>query len=103
MSSADGLGLVLTWTRTHGSTMVLQLIFGVTQSSISDYLTFCIQILIQVLQGMDDSKIKWPMVEKIQEYQEAVKQCHPFLGDVWCMMDGVKLMVECSGDDVEQN
>ena len=39
MSAADGLGLVLTWTRTCGSTMVLQLIFGMTQTSISDYLT----------------------------------------------------------------
>ena len=40
MSAADGLGFVLTWTKTCGSTMVLQLIFGMTQSSVSDYLTF---------------------------------------------------------------
>ncbi len=45
MSASDGLGLVLTWTRTRGSTMVLQLIFGMTQTSISDYLTFCTHIL----------------------------------------------------------
>ena len=35
ISSSDGLGLVLTWTRTCGSTSVLQLIFGMTQSSTS--------------------------------------------------------------------
>ena len=34
MSAADCLGLVLTWTRTDGSTMVLELIFGMTQMSI---------------------------------------------------------------------
>ena len=34
MSSVDGLELVLTRTRTCGSTMVLQLIFGMTQTSI---------------------------------------------------------------------
>jgi hypothetical protein len=103
MSAADGLGLVLTWTRTRGSTMVLQLIFGMTQSSISDYLTFCTHILIHVLQGRDDAKIKRPTPEKIVEYQQAVYHHHPFLGDVWCTMDGVKLMVECSGDDDKQN
>ena len=37
MSSVDGLGLVLTWTMTRGSTMVLQLIFGITQMGISEY------------------------------------------------------------------
>ena len=103
MSAADGLGLVLTWTRTRGSTMVLQLIFRMTQSSISDYLTFCTHILIDVLQGQTDAKIKGPTPEKIVECQQAVYRCHPFFGDVWCTMHGLKLMFECSGDDDEQN
>jgi hypothetical protein len=103
MSSVDGLGLVLTWTRTRGSTMVLQLIFGMTQTSVSDYLNFCSRILLHVLQSLDDAKIRRPTVQKIREYQEAVYRRHPFLADVWCTMDGLKLMIECAADDEEQN
>jgi hypothetical protein len=103
MSAADGLGLVLTWTRTRGSTMVLELIFGMTQTSILDYLAFCSHILINVLMGKEDAKIKRPAIEKNQEYKQAVLQPHPLLEDVWCTMDGLKLMLECAGDDVVQN
>lgn len=103
MSAADGLGLVLTWTRTRGSTMVLELIFGMTQTSISDYLAFCTHILINVLMGKEEAKIKRPTIEKIQEYKQAVLQRHPLLEDVWCTMDGLKLMLECAGDGVVQN
>jgi hypothetical protein len=103
MTAADGLGLVLTWTRTRGSTMVLELIFGMTQTSISDYLAFCTHILVHVLKGNNDAKIKRPTIEKIQQYKQAVIQRHPFLEDVWCTMDGIKLMLECAGEDDIQN
>jgi len=103
MTSIDALGLVLTWTRTRGSTMVLQIIFGMTQSSVSEYLTFCTHILIHVLQGIPDSKIKRPSEEKIRQYQAAVYRRHPFLSDVWCTMDGIKLMLECAAEDDVQN
>lgn len=102
MMAADRLGLVLTRTRTHGSTMLFQLIFGMTQNT-SEYLTSCMHVFINVLQRQEDSKIKWPTPKKIVEYQEAVYHCHPFLPDFWCTMDGVKLMVECSRGDDEQN
>jgi hypothetical protein len=64
MTAYDGLGLVLTWTSTCGSTIVLQMLFGITQTCISDSLTFCAHIFIHVLQRMDDAKIKEPDVEK---------------------------------------
>jgi hypothetical protein len=38
MTASDGLGLVLTWMQTCGSTMVLQMLLGMTQTSMSDYL-----------------------------------------------------------------
>ncbi len=83
--------------------MVLELIFGMTQTSISNYLAFCTHILINVLMGKEEAKIKRPTIEKIQEYKQAVLQHHPLLEDVWCTMDGLKLMLECAGDDVVQN
>ena len=53
--------------------------------------------------GLDDAKMRRPTVQEIREYQEAVYRHHPFLADVWCTMDGLKLMVECAADDIEQN
>ena len=31
-----------------------------------------------------------------------VAEWHPALADVWCSMDGIKLMIQSSGDDQEQ-
>ncbi len=66
LSAADSLGLVLKWTQTRGSTMVLELIFGMTQMSISNYLAFCTHILINVLMGKEEAKIKRPTIEKFR-------------------------------------
>jgi hypothetical protein len=44
----DGLGLVLAWTRTRGSLMVLQLILGVTYTNLTDYLLFAKRIIVMV-------------------------------------------------------
>ncbi len=60
-------------------------------------------ILIQVLQGMDDAKIKPPGIDQIVGYQEAVRQCCPMFQNVWCTMDGIKLLLECAGDEEVQN
>ncbi len=45
----DSLALVLAWTRTRGSLMVLQLIFGMTYTNLDDYLLFK-RIIVMVLQ-----------------------------------------------------
>jgi hypothetical protein len=44
-TAADCLGLCLAWTRTRGSNMVLQIIFGMTSSPVSIYLRFGRRIL----------------------------------------------------------
>ena len=99
----DALGLVLVWMRTRGSKFVLEVIFGMTQTCVSDYLSFSIIILISVLHRKNDAKIRRPTVEKIQQYKDAVAECHPAHRDIWCVMDGIKLMIQSAGDDEEQN
>ena len=103
MTSYDGLGLVLTWTRTRGSLMVLQMLFGMTQTGTSNYLTFCTHILVRVLQGMNEARIMRPNEDLVQQYKDSVQTRHPSLENVWCTMDGLKLMIECSSNDDEQN
>ena len=43
-----------------------------------------------------------PSSEKIEEYKEMVRNRHPFLTDVWCTMDGLKITLEQSGDALIQ-
>lgn len=68
MTAYYSLGVVMTWTRTHRSTMVLQNLFSVTQTGIFAYLTFCTHIFIHILQRNDSDKMKQPNVEKVREY-----------------------------------
>jgi hypothetical protein len=70
----DSLGLVLAWTRTRGSLMVLQLIFGMTYTNLNNYLLFAKRIIIIVLQDHPMAEVQIPSTEKIEEYVEMVNQ-----------------------------
>jgi hypothetical protein len=75
----EALGLVLVWTSTRGSKFVFEVIFGMTQTCVSEYLSFLIVILISILHRKDDAKIRRSTVEKIQQYKIAVAERHPAL------------------------
>ena len=94
----DCLGLVLAWTRTRGSLMALQLILGMTFTNLNDYLLFAKRIIIKVLRKDQRAHVRIPSSEKIEEYKEMVRNRHPFLNDVLCTMDGLKITLEQSGD-----
>jgi hypothetical protein len=68
----EGLGLVLAWTRTRVSLMVLQLIFGMMCTNLDDYLLFTTRIIVMVLQDHPMAKVRIPSTEKIEEYVEMV-------------------------------
>jgi hypothetical protein len=93
----DGLGLVLAWTRTRVLLMVLQLIFGMMYTNLDDYLLFTWRTIVMVLRDHLMAQVQIPSSEKIEEYKEMVLQRHPYLLDLWCTMDGLKLMLEKSG------
>ena len=98
----DCLGLVLAWTRTRGSLMALQLIFGMTYSNLDDYLLFGKRILVMVLGDDQRARVQIPSSEKIEEYKLMVRGRHRFLTNVWCIMNGLKLTLEQSGDALIQ-
>jgi len=103
MTAADCLALSLAWTRTKGSCMVLQMIFGLTGTPVSMYLRFGRRILIKILTDEPDATVKVPGIEKIEAYKAVIKERHPNLADVWCCMDGLKLYLEQAGDATTQN
>jgi len=98
----DCLSLVLAWTRTRGSLMALQLIFGMTFTNLDCYLLFAKRILVRVLLDDPRAAVQLPCSEKIEEYKAMVSTRHPFLPNVWCTMDGLKLTLEQSGDAIIQ-
>jgi hypothetical protein len=103
IDSRDCLALNLAWTRTRGSTFVLQIIFGMTETPVLMYLKFGRRLLIHILKNESDSAIRMLTAEEMAQYKEAVRGKHPMLDGVWCSMDGLKLLLECSGDKEEQN
>ena len=103
ISARDCLGLVLGWTRTRGSNMVLQIIFGMTSTSVSMYLRFGRRILIKVLTNEPSAAIRIPDYNTIRMYQQVVQERHPNLQGVWCTMDGLKLYLQQSGNACIQN
>jgi hypothetical protein len=102
VSAADCLGLCLAWTRTRGSTMVLQLIFGVTSSNVSIYLRFGRRILVAVLESEPLARLSIPSDERIKECKRMIEKRHPLLKDVWCCMDGLKLQIQKPPEDLKQ-
>jgi hypothetical protein len=101
MKGADCLGLVcLAWTRTMGSNMVLQIIFGMTATSVSLYLWFGRRILIEALKR---AAIMVPSVESICTYQATIREKHPALDSVLCCMDKLKLYLQQAGDATTQS
>lgn len=98
-----GLGLVLAWTRTRGSLMNLQLIFGLTSSKISIWLRFSRRILLLVLSQMKEAAVEMPSVEEARSLATFIESKYPALEGVWGAMDGLKVMVETSGDPIEQS
>jgi hypothetical protein len=92
IDARDALGLVLAWTRTRGSQMVLQMIFGMSQTCVSKYIQFGSRLLVQVLQRLEEAKVKIPSINYVEQMKVLVRRRHPLLESVWCTMDGLKLI-----------
>ncbi len=57
---------------------------------------------MRVLHDYPMARVRIPSSKKIVEYQEMVRNCHKYLQVVWCTIDGLKLMLEQSGDALTQ-
>jgi hypothetical protein len=102
MLGHDCLALCLAWTRTKGSTITFQMIFGMTHTLVGIYLKFARRILLKCLMNQPSSAIKIPDVATIECHKRAIESRHPLLTNVWCMMDGLKLRLERSLNSLVQ-
>ena len=90
------LALVLAWTRTRGSTMLLQLVFGLTANPLSVWLRFGRRILVKVLHRHPDAEVKLPTKNEVRRFKKAIRRKYPVLRNVWGAMDGLKVPIEAS-------
>ena len=97
ITAVDCLGLVLVWTRTRGSTMSLQMHFGMSMTNLTMYLRFGRRIVTEVLSSDEYAKIAIPSNETIKEYKQLIKAKYPALKNVWAAMDGLKTPIQQSG------
>lgn len=102
VQALDILGLVLTWTRTRGSLLSLQLHFGLSMTNLTMYLRFGRRIVVEVLKNNPLAAIKIPSPEKVEEYKQLVAEKYPALTDVWASMDGMKTPIQQASTTKEQ-
>ena len=89
---AEGcLGLLLSWSRTHGADWCLAVAFGLTGTHVSVYLRFGMRILVVILKAVLRSEVCMPDVAEIVLFKEAITAKHCLLVDCYCMVDGLKL------------
>jgi len=79
------------------------MIFGVTHSVLALFLWYSIKLLYKVLKEEPTARIEIPSVEEIMEYQEVISSHFPVLNCTWCVVDGLKIPIQKSGDEATQN
>jgi hypothetical protein len=97
------LGLVLGYTRTKGSRFSLQMVFGATHSVLALFLRYSIKVLYKALKEEPSARVEIPSEEEIKEYQEVISSNLPVLDGTWCVVDGLKIKIQKSGDEEIQN
>ena len=101
---AEGcLGLVLCRSHTHRAEWCLAVAFGLTGTHVSVYLRFSMQILEAILKVDLKSEVCMPDAAEIALFKEAITAKHSLLVDCYCMVDGLKLYLQQSGDSVIQS
>jgi hypothetical protein len=67
------------------------------------FLKFSMRLLFKVLKEEVDARVTLSSMEEIAEYQDVVRRNFPALDGSWCVMDGLKIPIQKSGDESMQN
>jgi hypothetical protein len=99
LDAAACLGLVLGYTHTNGSLFSPQ----TTHSVLASFLRYSIKLLYKVLKEEPSARVVIPSEEEIRESQEIISSYFPVLDGTWCVVDGLKIKIQKSGDEEIQN
>ena len=102
LDAAGALGLVLHYLNSTMREVNLQQIFALIPTTVSQYITFALRILLSTLQAIPEAKIKWPKENDFKTLSHLVLQRHSRLVGAFGSIDGLKLPVQTSDDiDIE--
>ena len=102
LDAAGALGLTLHYLASTMRELSLQQIFGLIPSTVSRYLSFSLQILLNVLRKIPAAHIEWPRGETFNHFTNHIVERHSLLFGAFGFIDGLKLPVEESSDqDIE--
>jgi hypothetical protein len=103
LDAASALGLILHYL---GSAMLetsLQQIFAIIPSTVSRYLTFAKQLLLETLRQMPDAAIAFPKEAEFLELRDLIIHRHPLLQGAFGSIDALALPVQEADDPEIEN
>ncbi|KAG8686021.1 hypothetical protein FRC11_009655 [Ceratobasidium sp. 423] len=106
LDAAGGLGLALHFLCSTMSEVSLQIIFAIIPSTVSRYINFALDILLEVLEQIPEAHLSWPDRAGMQRNSDIINSKHfgaEYLKGAFGFMDGLNLPVTASFVDAEQN
>ncbi|TDL17816.1 hypothetical protein BD410DRAFT_843265 [Rickenella mellea] len=103
LDAEGALGLVLHYLNSTAREIELQQIFALIPSTVSRYISFALEILLETLKGMPETCIRWPEgTGEFEELRDLIIERHPLLLGAFATIDGLNLPVQTSADlDIE--
>jgi DDE superfamily endonuclease len=99
------LALTLWYLKTTGHQFEIQIVFGLTRSPLSSYISTGLEVLVDVLYKDPYCIIKWPTDAQKDLFARTIAQKRPILAGtgIWGFLDGFRLPMEKFGDAGEEN
>ncbi|TFK17979.1 hypothetical protein FA15DRAFT_604134 [Coprinopsis marcescibilis] len=102
LDAAGALGLLLHYLSSTMREISLQEIFALIPSTVFRYITFGLQILLEILRRIGEAEIEWPDDNAFALYTHLIVRRHTRLHGAFGSIDGLNLAVQTSGDqDIE--
>lgn len=67
------------------------------------WVRFARRIIIHILASHPDAKVAMPTNHEVEYYKEVIASKYPLLKDCWGAMDGLKILIQKAGSEIEQN
>ena len=104
LDGAGALGLVLHYLGSAMLEVSLQQIFALTPTTLSRYLDFAQDILLDVLRSLNEAAIVFPRTrQQFQEFSDIICARHPLLEGAFGSIDGLSLPTQESDDPEFEN
>lgn len=98
LDECGGLGLVLHYLNSTMSDTSLQQVFALVPSTVSRYIAFALDILLETLQDIPETAIAWPTGNEFNILSAIIENRHPLLRGAFGSIDGLNLPVQTSSD-----